>query len=99
MKTKKKNLPSKNYIGNFIKYLKKSNFAIFIVIICLALIFCVVTLNSIIDIAYGVNKSKETNDANSSQYSDLFIKIDNLSTSESNNQTVNPSIKNPFSGQ
>lgn len=98
MKTKKKNLTSKNYVGKFIKYLKKSNFAIFIVIVCLALIFCVVTLNNIIDVAYGVDKTKATKNTSSSQYYDLFIKIDNLKTSESNNQTVSPSVKNPFSG-
>ena len=98
MKMKKKNLPRKNNLGIFIKNIKKSNFVIFIVIICLTLAFCVITLSNIVDIAYGVDKNEETKNTVSSEYNDLFVKIDMLKASTSNNQRTPLNSKNPFSG-
>jgi len=98
MKMKKKNLPRKNYLGIFIKNVKKSNFTILIVLTCLILVFCVITLSNIVDIAYGVDKNEETKNTNSSEYNDLFIKIDMLKASTSNNQRTPLNSKNPFSG-
>lgn len=99
MKTKKRTRPKKNYIRNFIKIIKKSNFAILIVFICLGLIFCVITLNNIINVAYKINEDNSTIQISSSEYANLFNKIDNLKTSALNNQQTPSNYNNPFSEQ
>lgn len=99
MKVKKRAHPKKKYVCNFINIVKKSNFAILIVFICLGLSFCVITLNNIINIAYQIDESHSTNQTSSSEYADLFNKIDNLKTSSSNNQPTSSNYNNPFSEQ
>lgn len=96
MMTNKKTRSNKNYFGNFIKIIKKYNFIIFVVFVCIALIYCIIALKNIVDIAYRIDSST-TNRTESSQYAELFTKIDFLVSSGSNIQEDSPNIKNPFS--
>jgi len=96
MKSKKINHSKNNSTANFIKIIKKSNFVIFIIVLSLALIFCVITLNNIINSAYGVPEEK-ANGVGSSSNIDLITKIDGLKSSQSV-QLSAPAGDNPFSG-
>lgn len=81
----KKNIPSKNnVIKKAIVCIKKSNFAILIVVVAIALMFYVLLLNNIINLAFGDNTTSD----NVSQFLTInettVEKINLLKTSSSN---------------